>query len=163
MGKSSLAGSKIFSLKWLTLARELLRTYLFFWCKFCHQKLITYHLLVTTYNILTHTKFATIITKIIFWFLFIMTLVIASITLERRIYRSSPLDVIVRKGVRKYAVNLQENSHTDCDFHKVAKQLYWNRTSAWVNRTPFPENTSGRLLLYDEASQNIWYGAFLEI
>ena len=36
------------------------------------------------------------------------------------------------------------------DFNKVAKQLYWNRTSAWLSpvnllhifRTPFPENTS---------------------
>ena len=41
------------------------------------------------------------------------------------------------------------------DFNKVAKQLYWNRTSAWLSpvnllhifRTPFPENTSERLLL----------------
>ena len=40
-------------------------------------------------------------------------------------------------------------------FNKVAKQLYWNRTSAWLSpvnllhifRTPFPENTSERLLL----------------
>ena len=41
------------------------------------------------------------------------------------------------------------------DFNKVAKQLYWNRTLAWLSpvnllhifRTPFPENTSERLLL----------------
>ena len=41
------------------------------------------------------------------------------------------------------------------DFNKLAKQLYWNRTSAWLSpvnllhifRTPFPENTSERLLL----------------
>ena len=42
-----------------------------------------------------------------------------------------------------------------CEFNKV---LYWNRTSAWVfsskfaayfqNTTPFPKNTSGRLILY---------------
>ena len=42
-----------------------------------------------------------------------------------------------------------------CDFNKVAKSLYWNRTSVWVSpvnlspisRTPFPRNTSGWLLL----------------
>ena len=44
---------------------------------------------------------------------------------------------------------------TKCDFNKVAKSLYWNRTSAWVSpvnlppifRTPFPRNTSGWLRL----------------
>ena len=43
-----------------------------------------------------------------------------------------------------------------CDFNKVALQLYWNHTSAWVSvnlphifRTPFPKNTSGRLPLAD--------------
>ena len=42
-----------------------------------------------------------------------------------------------------------------CDFKKVALQLYWNRTLAWVIsykfaayfRTPFPKNTFGGLLL----------------
>ena len=42
-----------------------------------------------------------------------------------------------------------------CDFNKVAKQLYWNRVSAWVFsvnllhifRAPFPRDTSGWLLL----------------
>ena len=41
------------------------------------------------------------------------------------------------------------------DFNKVAKQLYWNHTSAWCSpvnllhifRTSFPRNTSGWLLL----------------
>ena len=41
------------------------------------------------------------------------------------------------------------------DYKNAAKQLYWNRTSAWLSpvnllhifRTPFPENTSERLLL----------------
>ena len=32
----------------------------------------------------------------------------------------------------KYAANLHENTHTKCDFNKIAKQLYWNHTSAWV-------------------------------
>ena len=42
-----------------------------------------------------------------------------------------------------------------CDFNKVAKQLYWNHTSAWVSSvnllhifiTPILKNTSRRLLL----------------
>ena len=42
-----------------------------------------------------------------------------------------------------------------CDFKKVALQLYWNHTSAWVFSCkfaahflkPFPKNISGRLLL----------------
>ena len=42
------------------------------------------------------------------------------------------------------------------DFNKVAKQLYWNRTSVWVFpvnlqhifRTPFLKNTSDGLLFY---------------
>ena len=42
------------------------------------------------------------------------------------------------------------------DFNKVAKQLYWNRTSVWVFpvnlqhifRTPFLKNTSDELLFY---------------
>ena len=42
-----------------------------------------------------------------------------------------------------------------CDFNKVARQLYWNHTSAWVFsckfaanfRTHFLKNTSGGLLL----------------
>ena len=41
-----------------------------------------------------------------------------------------------------------------CDFSKVPLQLYWNHTLKWVFsckfvhifRTPFPKNTSGRLL-----------------
>ena len=45
-----------------------------------------------------------------------------------------------------------------CDFNKVALQLYWNRTSAWVFscdllhifRTLFPRNTSVWLLLNKE-------------
>ena len=56
----------------------------------------------------------------------------------------------------KYTANLQQNNHAEkSDFNKVAKQLCWNHTSAWVYPvnflyifiTPFPKNTSGRLLL----------------
>ena len=52
----------------------------------------------------------------------------------------------------KYAANVQENTHVNWDFNKVAKPLYWNRISSWVNllhisRTIFPKNTSDWLLL----------------
>ena len=50
---------------------------------------------------------------------------------------------------------------SECDFNKVAKELYWNRTSAWVFSCKFPayfqnnffENTLWRLLLPHD-----WYG-----
>ena len=32
----------------------------------------------------------------------------------------------------KYAANIQEDTHPECDFWKVENQLYWNHTSAWV-------------------------------
>ena len=32
----------------------------------------------------------------------------------------------------KYAANLQETTMPKCDFNKVALQLYWNGTSAWL-------------------------------
>ena len=32
----------------------------------------------------------------------------------------------------KYAGNLLENTHVECDFNKAALELYWNCTSAWV-------------------------------
>ena len=41
------------------------------------------------------------------------------------------------------------------DFNKVALQLYWNRTSAWVLSCKFAahfQNTSGRLLLVNWGS-----------
>ena len=48
-----------------------------------------------------------------------------------------------------------------CDFNKVALQLYWNHTSAWVFsckfaayfQNTFPKNTSGGLLLKKKISQ----------
>ena len=35
-------------------------------------------------------------------------------------------------GLKIYEVNLQENTYGKVSFNKVAKQLYWNHTSAWV-------------------------------
>ena len=37
----------------------------------------------------------------------------------------------------KYAANLQQNSHAEVRFNKVALQLYWNRTSTWVLSSKF--------------------------
>ena len=45
-----------------------------------------------------------------------------------------------------------------CDFHKVAKQFYWNDTSAWVFPCKFAayfQNTSGRQLLNNIVTINI--------
>ena len=55
----------------------------------------------------------------------------------------------------KHAVNLEENTHVQVWFNKVALQLYWNHTSAWLFsckfaaylRTTFTRNTSGELRL----------------
>ena len=61
---------------------------------------------------------------------------------------------------RNYSGNMQQiyrRTHMPkCDFNKVAKQLYWNHTLAWVfsskfahiPRTPFYKNTNEGLLLY---------------
>ena len=48
-------------------------------------------------------------------------------------YRSRrPERCSLEKVFRKYAANWQENTMPKYDFNKVAKQLYWNHTSAWV-------------------------------
>ena len=62
----------------------------------------------------------------------------------------------LEKVSRKYGENLQENIHFH--FNKVALQLYWNHTSAWlfsckvvdIFRTTFPKNTYKGLLLETE-------------
>ena len=36
-----------------------------------------------------------------------------------------------------YAENLQENTHSEVRFNKVAMQLYWNYSSAWVFSSKF--------------------------
>ena len=69
------------------------------------------------------------------------------------------------KGVTResYSENMQQiyrrTPMPKCDFNKVALQLYWNHTLAWVLsckiccmflRTPFLKNTSGWLLLIIE-------------
>ena len=38
----------------------------------------------------------------------------------------------VEKVFWKYAANLQGTAHAEGRFNKVAKQLYWNHTLAWV-------------------------------
>ena len=37
-----------------------------------------------------------------------------------------------KKVFWKYAVNFQKTPISKCDFNKMAKELYWNHTSAWV-------------------------------
>ena len=68
----------------------------------------------------------------------------------------------------KLSIMLQ--SMPKCDFNKVAKQLYWHHTSAWMFsckfaayfQKPFPKNTYGRLLLLRDVFRtlsNIYDGA----
>ena len=56
-----------------------------------------------------------------------------------------------RKVFWKHAGNLQENTHVEGYFNKIAKQLYWNHTLAvnllHISRTTFYKHTSGGLLL----------------
>ena len=63
---------------------------------------------------------------------------------------------VLRKRCSKYMQQIyRRTSMPKCDFKKVGKQLYWNRTSAWMSpvillhifRTSFPRNKSGWLLL----------------
>ena len=63
----------------------------------------------------------------------------------------------------KYAANLQQNTHVECDSNKVIKQIYWNGTSAWVFsckfaayfQNTFPKNTSELLLM--NLSQSLYH------
>ena len=62
---------------------------------------------------------------------------------------------------KSHSENMQQSYRrtpmSKCDFNKVVLQLYWNHTSSWCSpvnlqhifRTPFPNNTSGQLLLKD--------------
>ena len=69
------------------------------------------------------------------------------------------------KGVfkKKFFENTQQiyrrTPRPKCDFNKVALQLYWNFTSAWVFSYKFAayfQNTSGRLLLWDVCYSKIY-------
>ena len=54
----------------------------------------------------------------------------------------------------EYAANLQRTPFPKCDFNKVALQLYWNRTSAWVfffKFVPYFQNTF--------SSEHLWTAA----
>ena len=58
--------------------------------------------------------------------------------------RSSHPEAFLGKVFWKYAVNLQENIHEEVCFNKFAKQLYWDRTSAWTfscKFAPYFQNT----------------------
>ena len=68
-----------------------------------------------------------------------------------------PSSVVLRKRCFENMQQIyRETPMLKRDFNKVAKQLYWNRTSVWVFpvnlqhifRTPFLKNTSDELLFY---------------
>ena len=64
---------------------------------------------------------------------------------------------------KRFSENMQQiyrrTTLPKCDFNKVAKQLYWNRTSAWVFSCKlaayFQKNFSSEHLLM-AASENTW-------
>ena len=81
-------------------------------------------------------------------------------------YTSSRPEVFLKKVFQKYAANLQENIHTECDFNNVALELYWNRTLAWVFSCKFAayfQNIFSWEHLKMAASQAIFWVLFLSI
>ena len=73
--------------------------------------------------------------------------------------RSSPLEVFLGKSVLKTMQQIyRRTTMLKCNFNKVANQLYWNCTLAWVFscrfdayfKSTFYNNTSGWLLLKEE-------------
>ena len=60
-------------------------------------------------------------------------IVLAKITPRKYISAETAVQRCSKEKVLwKYAANLLERLLPKCDFSKVAKQLYWNHTSAWV-------------------------------
>ena len=112
---------------------------LFFKCKVLHFEVL--FVIIIFVNLLCPRKFTCPTKK---WFIKMYS------------FQKQPPRRILRKSCSE---NMQQiywkTPMSKCDFNKVAKQLYWNPTSAWVSlvnllhifRTPFPRNTSGWLLL----------------
>ena len=72
--------------------------------------------------------------------------------LEAALHRCS-----YKKVSWKYAVNFQRTPMSKCDFNKMARQLYWNHTSAWVLPCKFTacfQNTFLKEHLWRAASVN---------
>ena len=71
-------------------------------------------------------------------------------------------DVLRKRCSRNMQQIYRRTPMSKCDFNKIAKQLYWNHTSAYVFsckfatyfRTTFLRNTSGRLLLNEVLNWN---------
>ena len=79
------------------------------------------------------------------------------------IFQEQPPRGLPRKSCSKNMQQIYRRTPMPkCDFNKVAKRRYWNRTSTWVFscqlkhifRTPFLKKTSGGLLL-------IFYGPYI--
>ena len=94
--------------------------------------------------------------QVIFWYPWIAQKSWGHISLMETCIRSSHPQLFSRKRFSENMLQVHRREPMPkCDFCKVAKQLYWNRTSAWVPpvnflhifRIPFPKNTSGWLLL----------------
>ena len=87
-------------------------------------------------------------TNILFQFLFINFLGL-------ELQKQPPRGVLIKMCSENMQQIYRRTPMPKCYFNKVALQLYWNHTSAWgspvnllhIFRTPFTQNTSGRLLL----------------
>ena len=78
-----------------------------------------------------HLTLLSVRTKHVYWksefydtqFKTVLVNLLSEVALQRCSYK---------KVFRRYAANLQENTHAQVDFNKVAKQFYWNLTLTWV-------------------------------
>ena len=77
-------------------------------------------------------------------------------------------DVLPKRCSRNMRQIYRRTPMSKCDFNKIAKQLYWNHTSAYVFsckfatyfRTTFFRNTSRRLLLNEVLNWNYFDRSF---
>ena len=78
------------------------------------------------------------------------------------LFRSSPPEVFLRKGVLKICSEFTgEHIMSKCDFNKVALQLYWNCNSAFlipIPRFPFTEKVKfSRIYKKEKLILVCWY------
>ena len=96
--------------------------------------------------------------------------VVSSVHGEYKDQKQTPRGFLRKRCSENMQQSYRRTPMPKCDFNKVVLQLYWNCTSSWCSpvnlqhifRTPFPNNTSGQLLLKDivdfelyESSYNI--------
>ena len=80
---------------------------------------------------------------------------LVSLWLTHLIYKHPYRDVLIKRCFEDMPKIYRRTPIPKCNINKVALQLYWNRTSAWVFsckfatyfQTPFLKNTYGELLM----------------